>query len=166
MFRRIIIIAGLAGLSACGSLQGVSGKRAEGGASPWSAPAASARPFSFAWRLSGDPSVAPLQVFDDGAETWLHFDRDVRLPAILGVDDQGERVLPYERRAPYVVLSEVWPELRFRGGALQAVARRDSQGSEARADDSRAEAFNLSGKAGTDGHEPGAAYLGGAHGRR
>ncbi|WZB72275.1 hypothetical protein WJ968_12975 [Achromobacter xylosoxidans] len=60
-------------------------------------------------------------------ETWLHFAPEARLPAILGVDEEGERPLPHTRRAPYVVLPGVWPELRFQGGGLRATALRNQE---------------------------------------
>ena len=36
-------------------------------------PSPQARAFNFDWELSGEPSVAPVQVFDDGHRTWLQF---------------------------------------------------------------------------------------------
>ncbi|WZB75155.1 hypothetical protein WJ972_00315 [Achromobacter insuavis] len=48
------------------------------------------------------------------------------MPAIFGVDAAGERVLPYARRDPYVVLAGRWDGLAFRGGRLAARARRAS----------------------------------------
>ena len=120
MSWRIIIAASLGGLGACASPPGMDG-------ATWPVPAPSACPFDFGWRLSGDQAVAPMQVFDDGREIWLHFAPEARLPAILGVDEEGERPLPHTRRAPYVVLPGVWPELRFQGGGLRATALRNQE---------------------------------------
>ena len=92
MSWRIIIAAG-------GRAWGVRKPAGHDGAA-WPVPAPSACPFDFGWRLSGDQAVAPMQVFDDGRETWLHFAPEARLPAILGVDEEGERPLPHTRRAP------------------------------------------------------------------
>ncbi|WP_233235265.1 TcpQ domain-containing protein [Bordetella sp. LUAb4] len=80
--------------------------------------------YDFSWRLSGERAVAPLQVFDDGRRTWLHFAPGQPLPAIFAVGRHGERPVPYRRRDPYVVIDGVWPALVMRGGSLRALARR------------------------------------------
>ncbi|CUJ66734.1 Type IV secretory pathway%2C VirB9 components [Achromobacter xylosoxidans] len=69
-----------------------------------------------------------MQVFDDGRETWLQFAPGQAIPAIFGVDADGERVVPYVRRDPYVVLAGNWDSLWFRGGRLLARARRAPAG--------------------------------------
>ncbi|MDS1141894.1 TcpQ domain-containing protein [Pusillimonas sp. SM2304] len=85
--------------------------------------------YSFDWRLSGSQAVAPMQVFDDGRRTWLQFAPHQPVPAIFERAAGGERPLSYAREGPYIVLPGVWPELVFRGGALQAMARRMPGGS-------------------------------------
>lgn len=122
MVRRFFLAAGLASLAGCAAWPSA---RPASGAS-WRAAGAASREYDFDWRLSGDPAVAPMQVFDDGRETWLQFAPDQPLPAIFGVDPAGERVLPYVRRDPYVVLAGRWDGLVFRGGRLSARARRGS----------------------------------------
>lgn len=72
--------------------------------------------FDFAWQLSGDPDVAPLQVFDDGRRMWLQFVPGQAVPAIFASTSQGDRLLGYRREEPYVVLDQVWPHLVLRGG--------------------------------------------------
>jgi len=79
-------------------------------------------PYYFAWRLSGDRAVGPLQVFDNGRDTWLQFLPDQALPAIFGMRDKMEYLLPYQRRGPYVHVTGVWPQMILRGGALTARA--------------------------------------------
>ncbi|MGP1615897.1 MAG: TrbG/VirB9 family P-type conjugative transfer protein, partial [Pollutimonas bauzanensis] len=49
--------------------------------------------YSFAWRLSGDRAVAPLQVFDNGRQTWLQFAPRQALPAIFEHTAAGDRPL-------------------------------------------------------------------------
>ncbi len=90
---------------------------------PQAAPAQGAR-YSFAWRLSGDRAVAPLQVFDDGRRTWLQFSESQAVPAIFARGGEGEQLLDYTRQGPYVVLPGVWPELVLRGGSLVGHVRR------------------------------------------
>lgn len=80
--------------------------------------------YSFDWRLSGDRSVAPLQVFDNGKETWLQFAPGQMVPAIFSSTPLGERPLHYVRHGDYLILDGVWPRLRFRGGTLSADAWR------------------------------------------
>ena len=76
--------------------------------------------YSFAWRLSGDRAVAPIQVFDNGRQTWLQFPPQRPLPAVFEHTTAGDRALHYKREGPYVVLDGVWPKLVLRGGRLQS----------------------------------------------
>lgn len=80
--------------------------------------------YSFDWSLSGERQVAPLQVFDDGEKTWLHFLPDQIAPAIFQHTEQGQQLLPYVRQGDYLVLDGVWPVLSFRGGGLSASAHK------------------------------------------
>lgn len=66
-----------------------------------------AQAYDFAYQLSGDRRVAPVQVFDDGASTWLQFTPGQALPAIfdLGRDGQAGNLLSYVQQGPYVVLN-------------------------------------------------------------
>lgn len=83
-----------------------------------------AGPLDFAWKLSGDRAVAPLQVFSDASHTWLQWLPNQTLPAIFGVADGAEQLAPYEREGPYTKLEGRWTALVFRGATLQARARR------------------------------------------
>ncbi|AVJ27232.1 TcpQ domain-containing protein [Achromobacter spanius] len=118
MVRIFFLAAGLSCLGAC-TWSGPSP-----GASSWQAANPPSHGFRFDWQLSGDPAVAPLQVFDDGRETWLQFLPGQPLPAIFGAGDGGEHPLPYVRRDPYVVVAGAWKALSFRGGRLTARAQR------------------------------------------
>lgn len=80
--------------------------------------------YSFAWRLSGDRQVGPIQVFDDGKATWVHFASDQAIPAIFARTINGDIPLSYEMEGAYAVLSGVWTALTFRNGNLQALAER------------------------------------------
>lgn len=80
--------------------------------------------YDFNWHLSGERHVAPLQVFDDGRQTWLHFLSDQIVPAIFQHTAQGDRLLPYVRQGEYLLLDGVWPALSFRGGGLRAWAHK------------------------------------------
>ncbi|CAM3710022.1 Toxin co-regulated pilus biosynthesis protein Q C-terminal domain-containing protein [Bordetella sputigena] len=76
----------------------------------------------FNWRLSGDRQVAPLQVFDDGARTWLQFAPGQPVPALFTEQNGLEQPARYVTQAPYVVVQGKWPAVVMRGGALQARA--------------------------------------------
>lgn len=118
MVRIFFLAAGLSCLGAC------TWSGPGPGGSSWQAAVPSSQGFRFDWQLSGDPAVAPLQVFDDGRETWLQFLPGQPLPAIFGAGEGGEHPLPYVRRDPYVVVAGAWNGLSFRGGRLTARARR------------------------------------------
>lgn len=91
---------------------------------PKPANVAAAAQYSFAWRLSGDRAVAPLQVFDNGRRMWLQFGSARALPAIFERRPSGDRPVPYTREGPYVVLQGVWPLLVLRGGRLSSIVER------------------------------------------
>jgi hypothetical protein len=80
----------------------------------------------FSWKLSGDKSVAPLQVFSDATHIWLQWQPNQTLPAIFGVTAQGEQLASYTRQGPYTKLEGYWTNLIFRGAHRQARARRPS----------------------------------------
>lgn len=119
MVRIFFVVASLSGLAACTSWPAKGGPGAS-----WQAVEPAAGGFRFDWRLSGDPAVAPVQVFDNGREVWLQFASGQALPAVFGVRGDGEHALPYVRRDPYVVVKGEWGVLRFRGGRLAARAER------------------------------------------
>jgi len=79
--------------------------------------------YDFAWHLSGDRAVAPLQVFDDGRHTWLQFHAGQPLPALFGARDGAQQLLRYRHLPPYVQVEGVWQTLVMRGGALSATAQ-------------------------------------------
>jgi hypothetical protein len=81
-------------------------------------------PLNFAWKLSGDRSVAPLQVFSDDTHIWLQWLPNQTLPAIFGVIENVEQLATYELEGPYTKLEGRWSGLVFRGAQLQARARR------------------------------------------
>lgn len=83
-----------------------------------------AGPLDFAWKLSGDRSVAPLQVFSDASHIWLQWRPNQILPAIFGLTDHGEQLASYTRQGPYAKLDGHWGGLVFRGAHRQARARR------------------------------------------
>ncbi len=82
--------------------------------------------YDFAYRLSGDRRVAPVQVFDDGRTTWLQYHPGQVLPAIFAGEDGNPnefRLAPYTRQGPYLVIEGVVPAIVMRLG--NATARAD-----------------------------------------
>src|SRR5690606_40040164 len=65
----------------------------------------SAAAYDFAYRLSGDRRVAPVQVFDDGRTTWLQFQPGQTLPAVFvatPADPSGVQLSTYTQQRPYL----------------------------------------------------------------
>lgn len=82
--------------------------------------------FDFNWQLSGDPAVAPLQIFNNRRQVWLQFDPNQHLPAIFAYRNGQQHAVRYQRYPPYVVVEGDWQVLLFQGGHLQAVAQHAS----------------------------------------
>ena len=80
--------------------------------------------YDFNWRLSGDPAVAPLQVFGTNRQIWLQFAPGQEVPAIFASTQQGDLPLVYRRQDPYVVIDGAWQALTLRGGRYVARASR------------------------------------------
>ncbi|WP_321352220.1 TcpQ domain-containing protein [Alcaligenes faecalis] len=122
LVRFCIVLVCALGLSACQSSQGPDGLLADPGA----------RVFNFDWRLSGDPQVGPMQVFDNGTRIWLHFAPDQILPAVFGRRDGQEVLLSLRSLGQFQLVDGLWAELVFRAGRAQAQAslRRKSSQSE------------------------------------
>jgi hypothetical protein len=117
MYRLFKTLLLLPWLSACGPSFLFGGMSQD-----WSAAPRPGFNHDFNWRLSGDRQVAPLQVFDDGQQTWLHFAPGQAVPAIFIHHNGAEQPATYARREPYVVVRGKWPTLIMRGGSLQARA--------------------------------------------
>jgi len=106
---------------------GLAGCAAQPGANWWRDLAGlSAAPgaYRFDWRIAGEPALAPLQVFDDGRRTWLHYPPDQPAPAVFERTPRGDRLLRPHRQGDYLVLSGVPAHIVLRGGLLQADAWR------------------------------------------
>tara|TARA_R110000851_G_scaffold295568_1_gene450512 strand:- start:98228 stop:99046 length:819 start_codon:yes stop_codon:yes gene_type:complete len=76
--------------------------------------------FNFEWTIKGDKRVAPLQVFDDGRQTWLQFASDMPVPAVFARQGKDDSLLTYRRTGPYVILPGVWSHLVIQGGHAKA----------------------------------------------
>lgn len=83
--------------------------------------------YRFDWRIAGDPALAPLQVFDDGHETWLHYPADQAVPAVFERTARGDRLLRPRRDRDYLILNGVPERIVLRGGLSQAEAWRAAE---------------------------------------
>jgi len=91
----------------------------------WASGGAPAGHYDFNWQLSGDPAVAPLQVFSGAGRTWLQFAPGRTPPALFAQTPAGLQPLTYTRQEPYLIVDGVWPALDLRGG--RHVARVERQ---------------------------------------
>jgi len=58
--------------------------------------------FSFEYQITGDRSITPFQVFDDGTVTFLQFRDPAKVPAIFVRDSEGSRLVTPEPQGNYV----------------------------------------------------------------
>jgi type IV secretion system protein VirB9 len=76
--------------------------------------------YNFNYSISGDSSVAPVKIFDDGEFTYMQFrDKNAVMPAFFAVDEHlKESILNYRLTpdAKYVVIERVVPKLTIRHG--------------------------------------------------
>ncbi len=80
--------------------------------------------FDFNWHLRGERAVGPIQVFDNGQQTWIQFSPEQSLPVVLAVDQQGEQALELIQRGQFHVVLGTWDRLVFRDGSRRAQAFR------------------------------------------
>lgn len=116
MIGRMVAVGLVAGLAGCATT---------GGGAWWRDLAGVDSPvgeYRFDWRLSGDASVAPLQVFDDGHQTWLQYPSAQTAPAVFARTPAGDRLLRAQREGDYLIVRGVPDRLVIRGGLLQAEA--------------------------------------------
>lgn len=67
------------------------------------------------YRLSGDRTLRPSRISDDGRHTYIEFPRDAAIPAIYALDDRGQEALVNGMmRDDLYVIDSVVPRLVFR----------------------------------------------------
>ena len=77
---------------------------------------------NFAWTKSGDKSLLPKNVFDDGESTFLTWPSDQPVPAILVTNDKGmEGPVNYTVRGNTIVVNGVPKQIVLRSGKDRAV---------------------------------------------
>jgi type IV secretion system protein VirB9 len=112
------------GLAAAYVVRFVGGVTAEA-TSPVSAPAAATLPTTGEYRLSGEQTLLPSKIGDDGTRTYLEWAAYQSLPAVFGIGFNGEEevVDGYMRNGVFTI-DRVYSELVFRIDKKLARARR------------------------------------------
>jgi hypothetical protein len=98
----------------------------------WSAAASCADVYDWGYTITGDPRVAPIQVFDNGKQTWIQFRNPEPPPAIFAVTAAGQAVLTGNRDGQFIILNRVERQLSIALGSARASVRYTGN---ARADD-------------------------------
>ena len=76
--------------------------------------------YDFSYAIAGDAKVTPIQVFDDGAQTYFQFKTTDNMPAIFLVDKGRQGLVQAVPRSPYVVVSGLGRRFALRSGAAVA----------------------------------------------
>jgi hypothetical protein len=79
--------------------------------------------YDFSYRIVGDRRVAPVQVFDDGRDTYVQFRSGQTVPAIFSIDQGGERLASHALQGSYVVIAGTTTEFLLRIGQVTASAQ-------------------------------------------
>ncbi|MBX9889914.1 MAG: TrbG/VirB9 family P-type conjugative transfer protein [Amoebophilaceae bacterium] len=77
--------------------------------------------YNFNYSISGNESIAPIRIFDDGVYTYLQFrDKNAELPAIFAVDEALRKSMVNYRlaqdNANMVIIEQVFHKLSIRHG--------------------------------------------------
>lgn len=87
----------------------------------FAAVAAGAAQFNFSYQFGGERKILPLQVFDDGTNTYFQFRQsNAMVPVIMSESGGQSYVSNYSVYGPYVVVPGVASSYRLKFGALEA----------------------------------------------
>ncbi len=75
--------------------------------------------YNFSYQYTGEPSIAPLKVFDNGEFTYFQFPKkSAEIPAIFTVDAAGfESLVNFRSAGQYIIVERVAPQFTLRSGA-------------------------------------------------
>jgi type IV secretion system protein VirB9 len=81
------------------------------------------------YRLTGDRTLRPQRIADDGAKTFIEWGTEQSLPAVLGIGPTGEEeiVAGYMRNGLFTI-DRVYPQLVFRIDRHRTIATREIDG--------------------------------------
>lgn len=74
--------------------------------------------YNFNYQYTGEPSIAPLKVFDNGEFTYFQFaKKNAEIPAIFTVDAAGfESLVNFRSAGDYIIVERVAPQFTLRNG--------------------------------------------------
>lgn len=74
--------------------------------------------YHFDYRVSGDPRLRPVRVFDDGRFTYLQFPAHQPIPAIFAVNNAkgDESLVNVRREGEFIVVQQLAPQFTLRQG--------------------------------------------------
>ncbi|NBV05733.1 MAG: P-type conjugative transfer protein VirB9 [Proteobacteria bacterium] len=75
--------------------------------------------YNFNYQYTGEPSIAPLKVFDNGEFTYFQFPKkNAEIPAVFTVDSAGfESLVNFRSAGQYIIVERVSPQFTLRNGA-------------------------------------------------
>ena len=74
--------------------------------------------YNFNYDYTGEPTIAPIKVFDDGKFTYFEFsDKNAEIPAIFNVDSAGfESIVNFRVAGNYIIVERVSSQFTLRSG--------------------------------------------------
>lgn len=74
--------------------------------------------YNFDYQYTGEPSIAPIKVFDNGEFTYFQFTKkNAEIPAIFTVDAAGfESLVNFRAAGSYIIVERVSPQFTLRNG--------------------------------------------------
>jgi type IV secretion system protein VirB9 len=74
--------------------------------------------FNFSYQYTGEPSIAPVKVFDNGEFTYFQFaKKSAEIPAIFTVDSAGfESLVNFRSAGDYIIVERMAPQFTLRSG--------------------------------------------------
>jgi len=75
--------------------------------------------YNFNYQYTGEPSIAPVKVFDNGEFTYMQFSKkNAEIPAIFTVDGSGfESLVNFRSAGSYIIVERVSPQFTLRSGS-------------------------------------------------
>jgi len=75
--------------------------------------------FNFKYQYTGETSIAPIKVFDNGEFTYFQFPRrNAEIPAIFSVDAAGfESLINFRATGDFIIVEKVGPQFTLRSGS-------------------------------------------------
>lgn len=74
--------------------------------------------YNFSYTITGEDSLYPVKIFDDGEFTYFEFHKNSKMPAIFSVDSNGfESIVNFRIVGEYLIVEEVSGKFTLRNGA-------------------------------------------------